>query len=349
MTRRWLCYWRRHWWRQSPRHTLPSAWRHATRLAVVVAVALATACTGSDTKAEATAPLARIRVRMSPHLSWAPIVIALEEGDFRREGLDVELVPTMRAEESLVALVTGDLDVRPGPLSAGLLSAIAQGAPIRITGGMGVLEPAGCTYFGIVARQGFDTTGVSPARRIRASEDGATRYIVHRMLAQRGLSLRSLETVRLQDAVAAAALDNGSIDLAAISEPALRRVAGTHPLWLAGERATPNFQWGVIAFSERLWKTEPELGVRFMRAYRRGLARYAEGATDRNVDIIARATDEEPAVVRAACWLAMPTHARITWATIADFQRWANTEGFMERTVTESQAWDSTFVRATDP
>jgi NitT/TauT family transport system substrate-binding protein len=318
---------------------------------MAVGVTLFAACTGERSKSpspDASTPLAKIRVRMSPHLSWAPVFIALEEGDFRREGLDVELVPTMRSEESLVALVTGDLDVRPGPLSSGLLSAIAQGAPIRVVAGMGVLDPAGCTYYGIVARRDLDTTGTPAVHRIRASEDGASRYVVDRMLAQRGLPLPSLETIRLPDAVATGSLGNGAVDLAAISEPALRRVSREHPLWLSGERAVPNFQWAVIAYSERLWKRQPDLGHRFMRAYRRGLARYAEGKTARNVDIVARATNEDPDIIRDACWLSMPTHARITWPTIDAFQLWANSQGLMERRVTEAQVWDSTFVHASD-
>ncbi len=331
--------------------------RHHRTRALLAALALFAACGGTNdssatpadealTRNETARP--KIRVSLSTHLSWAPILIALEEGDFAAEGLDVELVPAMRSEESLVALVSGDIDVRPGPLSAGVMSAIAQGAPIRITAGMGVLDSASCTYYGIVPRRGLDTSGTPRVARIRASSEGTSRYVVHRMLAQRGIRLETLETVRLPDAVVMGSLDNGAVDLVAVSEPALQRVARSHGVWLAGERAVPGFQWGVLTYGERLWKREPELGIRFMRAYRRGLTRYGEGRTPRNVDIIARGTDEEPQVVRDACWLAMPTHARINWSAIADFQRWANAEGLMERTVSEAQAWDSTFVRASD-
>jgi NitT/TauT family transport system substrate-binding protein len=285
---------------------------------------------------------------MSPHLSWAPIFIAQAEGEFAREGLDVELVPAMRTEETLVALVTGDIDVRPGPLSPAVLSAIAQGAPIRIVGGMGILDQAGCTYYGIVARQGLDTVGAPTLRRIRASQDGSSRFVVHRMLAQRGIALKTLETLRLPDAVMVSALQNGAVDAVAASEPALSRIKAAGVPWLAGEQALPGYQWAVIAFSERMWKRDPALGTRFMRAYRRGLTRYLEGKSPRNVQILAEATGEEEAVVRNACWLSMPAHARIAWPTIVEFQQWAVTEGLMERTVTAAQAWDSSFVVATD-
>ena len=72
---------------------------------------------GKDASADG-APLRTVRVSAQPHLSQAPMMIAAAEGFFRDEGLDIEFVPAMRAQETLVALVTGDLDVRPGPMSA---------------------------------------------------------------------------------------------------------------------------------------------------------------------------------------------------------------------------------------
>lgn len=68
-----------------------------------------------------------MRVSFEPHLIWGPLMIAEAEGFFRDEGLDVDLVRAMQVEETLVALVTGDIDVRPGPLHAAFLSAVAQG------------------------------------------------------------------------------------------------------------------------------------------------------------------------------------------------------------------------------
>jgi len=322
-------------------------WRPSHRVLAALAL-LATAACGNKDTASTVRARPKVRVSITPHISWAPIFLAYEEGDFAREGLEVELVHAMRSDESLVALVSGDIDVRPGPLSTGVMSAIAQGAPVRITAGMGVLDTTHCTYFGIVPRRGLDTSGTPTVSRIRASSEGTSRYVVHRMLATRGIELRALESLRLPEAVVMGSLEDGALDLAAMSEPALRRVARTHGVWLAGEKAAPGFQWAVLMYSERLWKHEPEIGVRFMRAYRRGLARYAEGRTPRNVDIVARSTEEDPKIVREACWLSIPTHGRINWTTIADFQRWAIAEGLMERTVTEAQAWDSTFVRASD-
>lgn len=299
--------------------------------------------------ASASATPRKVRVAFSPHLSWAPLMIAFAERYFSEEGLDVELVSALRTEESLVALVTGDLDVRPGPLNAGLLSAIARGAPVRITAGMLELTRGDCSYFALVVRRGIDTSGTPALRRMRTSQDGASRYVVSRMLAKRKLPISAIETVRLPEAVMAMALENGSLDAAAVSEPALSRVARAGVLWLTGEDAVPGFQWGVLAFGERLLTRERDTGMRFMRAYQRGVARYNEGKTERNVAIIAELTGASPEDVRASCWPDFRPDSRVNWASIAEFQAWARSEKLMEHFVSPEQAWDSAFVAAATP
>jgi len=258
-------------------------------VAVVLAAGLAAGCDRATGRGEKDG-LRRLRVSFSEHISFAPLMIAQAEGYFRDEGLDVEFVATMRPEEALVALITGDIDVRPGALHAGFLSAIARGAPIRIAAGLGVLAREGCTYFGIALRPGLDPAGTPVIRRVRASQDGVTRYVVSRMLEMRGVTLNTLETVRLPEPVMVSALQSGAIDAGAASEPVLSRMAAVGHLWISGQDAVPDFQWGVIMFGERLLVRERETAHRFIRAYQRGVTQYRLGKTDRNVAIIAEGT-----------------------------------------------------------
>ena len=288
----------------------------------------------------------KLRVAFSRHLSWGPLMIAQAEGFFTQEGLEVEFVTAMRPEETLVALVTGDLDVRPGPLHAGFLSAIAQGAPIRITAGMAILARGACTYYGILVRPGLDTAGTPVIKRMRASQDGASRYIVSSMLAQRNVGLNAIETVRLPESVMGMSLESRAIDAVAVSEPALSRLMKIGTLWLSGQDAVPGFQWGVLAFGERLLVRERDTGMRFLRAYQRGVAQYRQGKTDRNVAIIAEATGETEELTREVCWPDFSPGSRLDWESIAAFQAWANAEGLMERTLTREQTYDSSFVTA---
>jgi NitT/TauT family transport system substrate-binding protein len=305
---------------------------------------LSLGCSGQGQKAGSE--LRKVRVAFSPHLSWGPLMIAQAEGFFRDEGVEVEFVPELRTEESLVALATGDIDVRGGPVLAGFLSAVAQGAKIRITAGQGYLDPKGCTYYGIVLRPGLDTTGTPRIKRMRVSQDGMSRYMASRMLAKHDVSLNAIETNRLPDAMLAMSLQSGAIDAVATSEPTLSRMVKIGKLWLSAQDALPDFQWGVLAFGERLLFRERDTGIRFLRGYNRGVAQFREGKTERNVAIIAEASGESPEIIREACWPAFRADSRINWESIAEFQAWANVEGLMERTVSRDQVWDSTFVTA---
>ena len=305
----------------------------------------AVACRHADAPAAAAAR-PKLRVLVTPHVSYAPLMIADAEGFFSAEGLDVEIVSGLRAEESVAALVTGDIDVLPGPLRAGLLSAIAQGANVRIAAGQGELARDGCTYFAVVLRPGLEPSPATPIRKMRTSQDGATRYVVSRMLAPHGIDVKSIETVRIPEAVMVASLQNGSIDAVAVSEPALTRTSKTGRIWIRAQDAVPDFQWGVLVFGERLLTKDRDAGFRFVRAYERGVAQYRQGKSARNVAIIAKATGESEAITREACWPTFRAGSPIEWQSIDQFQRWANTEHLMERTLARGQILDSAFVRA---
>ncbi len=272
-------------------------------------------------------------------------MIAQAEGYFKAEGLDVEFVTTMSSDDALVALVTGDIDVRPGPIHPGFLSAIAQGARIKMVAGQGVLAAGACPYYGIVVRQGLDTARAAAFHRIRASTDGMTRYIVDRMLASRGVALEALETVHLPDAVLAHSLENGAVDAVAASEPNLSRIRQLGTLWVSGNDVLPDLQWGVVAFGERLLE-DRDTAMRFLRAYRRGVVRFNEGKTPRNVEILAEHTGQTPEVTRAACWPVFHEDLRINWNHIDEFQRWARAQKLMEHVVSRDQVIDSTFMNA---
>jgi NitT/TauT family transport system substrate-binding protein len=308
-------------------------------------VALA-GCSRADHAAAGMPAPRKLRVLLLPHVSWGPIMIADAEGFFKAEGLDVDLVRGLRAQESLAALVTDDIDVMPGPIRAGFLSAVAQGAKLRITAGQGELAPDGCTYFGIVVRRGLQPSSVTPIRRMRASQDGVTRFIVSRMLEPHHIELSAIETIQLPEAVLVSSLERGAIDAVAVSEPGLTRASKVGTVWIKGQDVVPGFQWGVIAFGERLLGKDRETGMRFMRAYERGVAQYRTGKTARNVAIIAAATGDSEEITREACWPTFRAGSAIDWESIAQFQRWANAEGLMEHTLTRDQVWDSSFVSA---
>ncbi len=293
--------------------------------------------------------LRKIRVALSPHLSWGPLMMAKEEGFFSEEGLDVEFISLLRSEESLVALLSGDVDVVPGPLHPGLFSAVTRGGAVRIVGGMNFLARNGCTYHGLVLRP-----GLSPAqadhriRRLDASRDGASRYLTSRMLATRGIDIDTLETIKLPSAVTEHSLQTGAVDAAAVTEPFLTRTSRHGVLWLRAQDATPDFQWAVISFGDRLLRRDRDTGVRFLVAFRRGVEQFNSGKTAHNLEVLGRATQEDRGILEQSCWPAFRADARVNLESVLGYQQWAREHRYLDQSATLEQLWDSSFVVASD-
>jgi len=326
----------------------------AVRLCGIVAAAatlfglLGAAC-HADRDLGAEESSATVRVILSPHLSWGPLVLAEELGYFADEGIDVEFVTLLRTEESLIALLSGEVDVLPGPLHPGLLTAIARGANVRIVAGMNYLARTGCTYQAILLRPGLSPEqAAGQLRRVEASRDGSSRYLASRMLATQGIEIDSLETIRLPTPVVVNSLNEGAVDAAALTEPTVTRASRTATVWLRSEDATPDFQWGVLSVGDRLLRREPELGARFLAAYRRGIARFNQGKIPDNLTALQAATGEDRATLDQSCWPTFRPDGRINLASILEYQAWALGRGYIDQGAAPDKLWDSTLVAASD-
>lgn len=70
-------------------------------------------------------------VGLLPLIDVAPIYIALEEGLFEREGLDIEIVPVQGGAAAIPAMLAGELDIAFGAIPS-TLSGSANGLDLRL-------------------------------------------------------------------------------------------------------------------------------------------------------------------------------------------------------------------------
>jgi NitT/TauT family transport system substrate-binding protein len=316
-------------------------------LGLVVGAALLAGCGAS----KPDTGLRKIRVAIQPFLAYAPLLIAEAEGYFREAGLEVEFVKVNRTQDALPALLQGDLDVLPGTAASAVLTAMARGERLRFVADKGYLAPDTCSSTTIVVRADFPLAEArTKLRRITVSRDAPTRYLVSRALASQGIELDSLETVRLPDGVDADALRSGAIDATAGGEPwqtQLRRRIAVTP-WLEIEKFLPDQQYSYIIFGQSLLDTDRAAGTRFLAAFRRGVAQYRRGPTERNLDLLVASTGEERSILEEACWPAIRPNGRINLPSLLTYQRWAKEHGFIDLEATSEQMWDSTLLAASD-
>lgn len=312
------------------------------------ALLLAACSVEQSSKGAGTADHVRLRVGYQRYVTYAPLFIAEAEGFFTEHGIDVEMIVMPDGNAGTAALVTGRLDVLGGPGTPGLLNAIARGASVRLVADKGSIPREGCSQLAMIGRPGIDLAaraGPGVVRRISPSRaTHAFEYFVDRALAEAGVRAATLETLHLPTSILADALGKSSVDVVATTEPGVTRLvdAGNRVLRDARD-VVPGLPYAFIAFGERLVTRERDTGERFIRAYMKGVRQYAQGKTQRNLDILARATGEDADLLRRACWPPFSV-TDIDSAAFGDFQDWAVTRGLLDRHLAVTEFWDGGFL-----
>jgi NitT/TauT family transport system substrate-binding protein len=124
---------------------------------ILAGVFLMSACAPAPTQDAATpAPTAaptvqteqarpvKLKVGVLNYVSYSPFFIALEEGYFTEQGLEVELINPGTANLDIIPpLLQRQMDAGTSLLSAAVLNSIAQGGQIRYVADKGLCE-SGC-------------------------------------------------------------------------------------------------------------------------------------------------------------------------------------------------------------
>ncbi len=308
--------------------------RRAAFLPALLGLALG-ACTADPMVDEKVRTL---RVVVLPFLSFGPLFIAEDEGYFRQENLAIEFVRLPRNPEAIPALARGDLDVASGVTSVTLLGAIERGAEIRFVAGKGHIAEGGCTSNAIMARRELVESGEldQPADlaglRVDVNRVLLEAFSLDRLLAPEGLGLDDLTVVDVPPPAESEALASGAIDVVFATEPDVTRLltSGEAVSWRGAEEIIPGFQHSSLLYGPSLLEGDVDAGERFMLAYLRGVRRFNEGKTERNLEILARHTGLEPALLRDACWPAIDPDGGVNIESIEAFQSWAVERGLLD-------------------
>ncbi|HEY7061936.1 MAG TPA: ABC transporter substrate-binding protein [Chloroflexota bacterium] len=230
-----------------------------------------------------------MRVGHTPNGANAGIYIALARGYFEDEGLDLSLEPFDTGERIVPALATGQVDVSAAPIGAGLFNAIARGVSLKIVAGQ-VLDVAGPPNGAalVIRKDLFDTGRVhdyADLRGLHVGHSGASTaagVVFARLLALGGLAESDVEVTELTaGGDLAAALVNGRLDAALLTEPFVTRIvqAGNGVRWKSLGDIYPNRQATVLLYSPQFPQQHAEPAVRFLVAYLRGVSDYVAAMT----------------------------------------------------------------------
>ncbi len=188
----------------------------APYLAVALALLLLTPACSPEEAAPAEQGGDRLKVLVHPYLGYAQFFIAREEGYFADQGLDVEFVEGASSARALPLFVQGRVDVFAGLLSAGIINAVGQGAPIRLVAEKGHVGTDRDPYICMMARPDLVESGrlktASDLKGLTVIRDPTSTmcYFVDSILATGGLSEDDVEFRYLQMPIRGEALSNGA-------------------------------------------------------------------------------------------------------------------------------------------
>jgi NitT/TauT family transport system substrate-binding protein len=311
-------------------------------LMTCAAAVLLAACGETENKDTTT-----LRVFVLPFLHHAGPLVADAEGYFAEQGIKVEFVRMSDPVVAIPMLINGSLDVLAGGANPGLLNAMTRGLPVRAVADKGYNRVGGCSHTAIVLRTGLAKEGGRPrVRRISVDKQPHQQYAVELMLASVGVELKDLEVLHIPHVPEIEALSKGTIDAALATDPYLTTIIerGIATPWIRLEDVLPNAQSSFLFFGPNLLQKNPDAGRRFLIANLKAVRQLEEGKTKRNLEVLARVTEESTEELQRMCWPAYYRDGHIDSHSIADFQEWALKHRLIDRAATQQEFLEPNLV-----
>lgn len=294
----------------------------------------------------------KIKVAVLPYIPYGTFFIAEEEGYFAEQNLEVEFVKFNTITQAIPLLAQGELDATAGPFSASLVNAIANSANLKIVAGRDSTFSYGLGTQLMVDKALYDSGELDElveikGKKVAVPSIGALMdFCLSETLNQVGLTLNDVELVKLSPQDSIAALGNhaiaGSI-LGKIQSNQAMKMGYAVPIPPI-DLVLPDFQEGWVFFGPNLLN-KPEIGEKFLIAYLKGCAAYAQGKTDRNIEIISQYTGYDRELLLETEWNPVVTDGRIIINDIMTFQQWLFDIELIDAQLSPSDMIDDTLLK----
>ncbi len=291
------------------------------------------------------------------------LFIAETRGYFKAEGLDVELMSFPTAAKMIVPLASGQLDVGGGSVSAGLYNAAERGIGIRIVADKGTSKP-GHTFSALMVRNDLiasgryksfsDLKGMHIATAAFGTGNAAT---INAALKKGGLKYSDADMVDLGFADHIAAFANKRIDASMTSEPVATLIekAGLAARVPGNDEIYPDHQTAVLLYAEEFAKTRPDIALKFMRGYLRGLRDYNDvlqngtlsgPGADKIIQIMIDNTNvKDPALYRSIVSAALDPDGTVNVASLQSDLDFFSEQGLVSPKVKAANIVDMSFAK----
>ncbi|HEY7067764.1 MAG TPA: ABC transporter substrate-binding protein [Chloroflexota bacterium] len=222
---------------------------------------------------------ASIKAGIQNTLTAGGMCLAVARGYLAEQGIEASIEEISSPQAMVPAVATGQVDLGNGAMSASLWNALARGADVRLVALQSYIPPGvpGAGY--VVRKQDLDSGFIGDFPTLkgkRVSNNGSGNYtqiVLGKAADKGGLTLDDVEIVDMQQPDAVVALQNGSIDVATVSEPIRTAVLnqGLAVQWKEYYEIAPGQQATAWVYSPQFAHDRPEVGRRLMVALLKGI------------------------------------------------------------------------------
>src|SRR4051812_6081953 len=292
-------------------------------------------------------------------LTTAALYVAMEKGYFREQGVETELLNVDGTTRAIPFLATGEMDAVAASAAAGLFNAIHQGLPMRIVADK-ALQARDSGTVGLVARQDLLDAGTLRAvadlrgRTVGLNTRGAAlEYQLANILKSGGLTVDDVEIVELALPDLMQALATKRLDATMFIEPfqTIARRRGLATMFVNTVEVMPEYQSGVIIYSQRLPERDAALANDWMVGYLRGIRAF-EDARRKGVDregvieiMMNYTTVKDRALYDEMVWPSFEPDGRVSAASLGAEQGYYQQIGSVQQPVPMDRVIDEQYVR----
>jgi NitT/TauT family transport system substrate-binding protein len=271
-----------------------------------------------------------------PSIAGAPILVGVDLGVYRRNGLDVTLETFTATPQIMTAIAAGQLEFGQVTMGAAAFNAYHRGVDLTIiAAGSGGAVPL------VVRKDLWDSGAVRSVQNLRDrtialnATGNILEYSLHKVLEVGNLTAADVRLAFMPFPEMVAALQNEAIDAAMMLEPAaslavargvgviLEEKVGPGPSrnpWYA-----PGLQAGMLMANKQWAADHPDAAVALVKSYLE-TARRVQGAKLHDdpeaLAILERWTKVTPEIVKQATVTYWAPNGRLDTATLMDEQRY---------------------------
>lgn len=236
-----------------------------------------TATTGMSAATKPTGPPDAVKVVHVPGLFFAPLYVAMDQGYFKEQNLDVQLSNAASGAEAVAFLAQGQIDVGAIGLSAATFNTLNKGFDFRVIASASLgpdknsptkLEVRSALVDGGIVRSVMDLKGRKIA--VAGGTGSAGAYLATKVLQKEGVSAKDVTFVNLSNPDMIPALTNGAVDAALIGTPFATIAVDMGVARVLSDDLTPGYSTTTYTYGSKFLKDRPDAARRFTVALLKG-------------------------------------------------------------------------------